>query len=97
MIGEDLALVRNQKPGAENIEVYLRTAAGNAHERIAMLVCRRFACACHALVAQFQSGRALAEANYHMNEAHAGLVSLNDRLGDLASSLKPLQALFHHA
>jgi len=27
MIGEDLPLVRNQKAGAENIEVYLRTAA----------------------------------------------------------------------
>jgi hypothetical protein len=30
MIGEDLPLVRNQKAGAENINVHLGTSAGNA-------------------------------------------------------------------
>src|SRR5580704_1755061 len=92
MIGEDLPLVGDKKSGAENIEVYFRTGAGHTQERVIMLVCYRFACACYSRIVQLQSCCAITKANDNVNEAHARLIGLDNRLRDFAFSINSLQA-----
>src|SRR5260370_37334912 len=97
MIGEDLHFIRDEKPGAKNIEMNLLTAAVDGQERIVKLIFYRFASVGHTGVVQCQSRDAIAETDDNMNKAHTGFVGLDNRLRDLAFSLKPLQALFYRA
>jgi len=94
MISENLSAGGDEKPCAEGIQVYLRPVPGNAHERVVgssvvgwpLLVTR---------VMQSQAGNVVAEGKHNMDEAHARLIGLDDRLRKLALGLKLLKAAFN--
>src|SRR5262249_43554927 len=92
MIGEDLPVVGDEKAGAKNIQMYLRTGAGDAQEGVVVLVRHGFACAGYARIVQRQFRRPVPKTDDNMNKAYAGLVGLDNRLRDLTFGLKPLQA-----
>ena len=61
MIGEDLPTGGGQKSRTKNIQVYFRSAAGQAQERVVMFVSLWGATAGHLSVVQSQSGGVLPE------------------------------------
>src|SRR5258708_5966390 len=94
MIGENSSGVRDQKAGAENVQVYFGASPGKADERVVVLVGGRLTAARHPCIAQSRSRGVLAKGEHDMDEANAGLIGLDDSLGKLAFGLDLLEAGF---
>src|SRR5262249_39721888 len=92
MVCEDLSVGRDQKAGAEDVEMDLGPGAGEAEDGIVALVGERIACGSHTGVVKRESTVVVAEGKHHMDEANAGLVRLDDVLREAATSFELLYA-----
>jgi len=95
MIGENSSRVGDEKPSAEDIEVYLGTNPCEGEEWIFALIGRRLAAGCQPGIAQFQSAIVLTKSQHDMDKADTGLIGLDDSLSKLAFGLNLLEAAFH--
>ena len=74
MIGEDLPVGGNEKPGTKNIQVYFQTIAGKAQEWIVVFIGRWLATACQANIVQPQSGGVVAEGQHNVDKTDTRLI-----------------------
>src|SRR5579864_2846867 len=96
MIGKNSSVIRDEKAGAENVQVHFGATPGKAYERVVVLIGGWLTAACHRRVAQSRSGSVLAESEHNMDETNARLIGLDDSLGKFAFGLDLPEAVFYH-
>src|ERR1700746_2875166 len=92
MVGEDLPSSGCKKSRTKNIQVYFRSAAGQAQKRVVMFVSLRLAISRHLGIVQSQSGCVVAKGKHNMDKTDARFVRFDDRLCHLPLGFELLKA-----
>src|SRR5262249_5722493 len=92
MIGENLAIGRDKKAGAEDVEMHFGPCAGEAEHGIVALVSERIAGRSYAGVVKRESTVMVAKGKHHVNETAARFVGLDDVRGKATAALELLDA-----